>query len=357
MSYAKNLFEQVRIKGNVRLSGNEIPDSLPIIYTGEDENGTAYYNSGGRSLIFENGSYKVSGVDPYGHLTHIVAASKENRINDVRIADREFQKDNKSFSEKPFGVYTRKNIEQAQEAFRRLNKSYEKNNIVPPCELVKYCNINEIGGDIYQMLYKLPSIESDLRVSEILELIEDHLSNASQKTLQDKTVAVNRLCGRIVAWIGYSMQTLYDNNLVPTEASWAMQNMVFHHIGNGYGAFRVDHTSTQADNHGILEDFHDRMEKNFDDPNFPAYQVSFLTEAVQIGANFPQIADNLPDRHLTPFKRVIDYYTKGYDEPLTNITQLVNSHRNVFQIGRTCAKNGSSNALAISEQLLMDIFK
>ena len=194
-------------------------DCLPIIYTGDSENGIPYYSSGGRSLLIEKGDdvYKVSGVDPYGHLTRRVALSPQNRIDDIRIANNELgkqtRKKQKMFCGKPFGVYTGKNAEHAKEAFGRLNDSYRTVGLVPPCDLIDHCPIRGIDDGFYQMLFGLPSLESDLRVSELLDLVESRLENASPEELQEKTVAVNRLCGRLVAWTGYAMELLARNGL------------------------------------------------------------------------------------------------------------------------------------------------
>ena len=89
----REIFDNVRVRGKIDLKKElSVRDVLPIVYTGEStsDDATDYYNSGGRSILFQSGdtTYRVKGVDPFGYLTERVAQSPKNRIQNVRDARR-----------------------------------------------------------------------------------------------------------------------------------------------------------------------------------------------------------------------------------------------------------------------------
>src|SRR3989344_5604696 len=132
----RTLLDKVRVKGQIS-TGSDSPllrDRMPIVYEREapqDEKGNlSYYNSGGRSLLVQIGgvTYRIKGVDPSGNLTKRVAESKENRMNDVRRANKIVQdqisegtEDLRFREEKPFGPFTLEQAELEMEAFHPQN--------------------------------------------------------------------------------------------------------------------------------------------------------------------------------------------------------------------------------------------
>lgn len=359
MAYTRKFMDEVRIKGKVAVRDTPfMRDSLPIVYTCENEGGIPYHSSGGRSLIVERGDrvYKINGVDPHGHLTSRVAASRENRLSDVAKWDTVLKYVGATAVDgKPFGVYTHKNTENAERTFDRLNLCYVRGGITPPCEYV--CN-SRVRDDAYQILFRMPSLESDLRVSEFMALMEDRLSQMPQEQLAGVLTPLRRIFGRLVGWMGYSMETLLQNSLVPTKSSWVPQNMVLHEVGNGYGAFRVDHTSTAGDN---VDKYGAWLDKNLGDPDFPGNMFSFIVEAAEIGAKYPEVAKNLPGRGLSPFGRVMKYYraSEGKDpaRPLVDVTPLFDAHQKTFQMGRMCADRNMPLSISIPEEHIRKIFE
>lgn len=111
MELMRELFNKARLEGRADIRESPFPrDWIPFVYKGESRTGQSYYNSGGRSVIFERdgSSYKMHGVDPYGRLTKRVAEGGKNLTSDVWIAKTELIRQRKTkaktFNGKPFGV-------------------------------------------------------------------------------------------------------------------------------------------------------------------------------------------------------------------------------------------------------------
>jgi len=329
MTLARELFEQVRTPGRVKLNGMFIRDCLPFVYTGESEDGEPYHNSGGRSVLLERhgGAYKLSGVDPQGHLTRRVADSPKNMFSDVELArERLVEQEgfkNKRFNGKPFGVFTFENTENAKRAFSELNEAYRYGGLETPCEFVSSPKIDD---ESYQIVFKLPQLESDLRVYEFMRLAEARLGRASRDEISDKLPAIKRIFGRFAAWTGYTMFVLASRGLTPTESSWAPQNFVLHRIGDSYGAYRVDHTSTRYEGQDNVVASMTELVKDAIDQKaaeFPFYQFTFIPEAAIIAAEHPEMTDSLHvDKSLSPFQRVIAYYANNYGKPTLSLGNM-----------------------------------
>lgn len=269
----RELFEQVRVKGNINLKSESfLQDILPIIYEGEadpaSESSVPYYNSGGRALLFDKGgtTYRIKGVDPHGKLTQKVAESKENRIKNVRDAHLLAQSQISGASSKrelffderkPFGPFLRSQAESEMRAFKRLAEVYDYLEIENPCEalLYKKTAVECKGEPTYQTAFRLPRLEADLRVHEFDSLLTEILDACSPSEVAAKSRAVCRLYGRFIYWAGLNAGILTTAGLLPTQSSFHPQNWVINRYKEGYGIFRVDHTSTIiVDEQQALED-------------------------------------------------------------------------------------------------------
>ncbi len=372
MGLMMELFGDARIEGRADIcEGPLARDWLPFVYRGESEGGHLYYNSGGRSVVFGNGehAYKINGVDPYGKLTARVAGSEKNLLRDVCIAAAHFEaqerRPRKTFRDKPFGVLTYSNVRNATASFGILNEMYDLAGIEPPCEVVAQSPIEELEDDSYQLLFKLHGMESDFRLYEFMRMVEKRLSEATREEIADRLMYVKRTFGRMVAWAGYAMGIMMMGGIVPTRASWAPQNFVLHNTGGGYGTFRVDHTSTE--NVGVdnaVDKFKKWMAKGlkYEDPFFPTHDYSFVPEAAEIAAKYPEFTDNMPvDQSLTPFGRVLYYYRSREGMPtrsLTDARTMMEAHANVFRIGFFMASDPpKAKEMAIPEEYFRRILE
>jgi len=260
----RTLLDKVRVKGQIS-TGSDSPllrDRMPIVYEREapqDEKGNlSYYNSGGRSLLVQIGgvTYRIKGVDPSGNLTKRVAESKENRMNDVRRANKIVQdqisegtEDLRFREEKPFGPFTLEQAELEMEAFKRLAKIYQFLEIENPCEALFHRQVGQTSDiKTYQTAFRLPRPEADLRVHEYMALLTERLDSCSQEEIKEKTQNINRLFGRMIYWIGINVNIFSATGILPKIESFHPQNWVISRYHGGYGIFRVDHTSTRVTN-------------------------------------------------------------------------------------------------------------
>ena len=170
----RKLFEKVRVNGKIDLRDElSIRDVLPIVYTKESgsNDSTTYYNSGGRSLLFQKGgiTYRVKGVDPFGYLTERVALSRQNKIGNVRNAyellkDQLSQgierKDLRFNHEKPFGTFYYEQAKCEIEALKRLELAYEQLGIENPCTPLFYKDTGVLkqGERTYQTVFRFYEI-------------------------------------------------------------------------------------------------------------------------------------------------------------------------------------------------------
>lgn len=248
-----DLFEKVRLNGNLAEIQEEKPlkDCLPLVFTSFGDSGTSSHNSGGRNVAFTHRgtAYKLGGVDPHGTLTRLVAKSPKNKLSDVQVALDKLNEQQGSavltFNGKPFGVYTKEGAENARRTFALVNGEYAASRIPPPCEFLEAIPMGEYNGaESYQILFKLSSLDSDLRVEEFSQLVRERLDHCFAEELQAKRRDVIKLYGRFCIWAGLNARILADLNRKPTAPSFAEQNFVISRVGDGYGVLRVDHTST-----------------------------------------------------------------------------------------------------------------
>ena len=260
----REIFDNVRVRGKIDLKKElSVRDVLPIVYTGEStsDDATEYYNSGGRSILFQSGdtTYRVKGVDPFGYLTERVAQSPKNRIQNVRDARRileenladGYTRDELIFTaEKPFGTFYYEQAEKEMIAHRRLGTIYEHFEIEDPCVPLfhKETGIPNRERKTYQTAFRLPSPEADLRTYEIMSLITERLDTLTPEEIAARSKNIGRLMGRFIYWAGANTGIFARAGVLPIESSFYPQNWVISRHKQGYGIFRVDHTSTiQAD--------------------------------------------------------------------------------------------------------------
>lgn len=245
-----DLLEQVRIHGRVKIDRTlPLEKNLPIIIR-EDGGDIPYLNSGGRSIIFNyNGSsYRLKGVDPYGILTKRVATSSQNKLIDIELHHQLYSGIASTMPElithrnKPFGTISKEDAMREKLAFEILSEKYRRLGIAPPAE---YVATRELSSGNVQNLYKLPSLSSDFRLEEFDQLMRERLNRCDAKELESKANKIFKLYARILLWEGWNFGLLARNKLKPTSNSWMPQNFVISECGNGYGVFRVDHTSTE----------------------------------------------------------------------------------------------------------------
>ena len=258
----RSLFEKVRVKGRLELPETpSIRDSLPIVYTGEagsDESSVDYYNSGGRGVVFSRGSthYRVKGVDPFGYLTERVVSSGKNRISDVVSAQKLIedqihsgvQRENMLFGrDKPFGVFFVEQAENERNTCQKLSGVYSAFGIEDPCQFLHYqeTGVEKSGRKTYQTAFRLPEVESDIRLREINELIIERLDECTPEQIAARSKNINRLYGRFIYWAGVSSALMMTGGLLPDENSFLCQNWILNRYKDGYGMLRVDHTSTR----------------------------------------------------------------------------------------------------------------
>ncbi len=217
----RKLFEKVRTKGQIDL-GKEalLRDVLPIVYTGESnsDGSTTYYNSGGRSILFQRGgdTYRVKGVDLFGYLTERVANSRQNRIQNVRdayeimkqqLARGVERRDLEFNSGKPFGTFFLEQAECEIRALGRLKTAYEQLGIENSCEPLFYkkTDIAKNGRSTYQTAFRLPNLEADLRAYEFMALLTERLDLLSPEQIAAKSKNISRLFGRFIYWAGINV--------------------------------------------------------------------------------------------------------------------------------------------------------
>jgi len=335
----RELFEEVRINGKIDLKDEvSIRDVLPVVYTGESDSGdsTTYYNSGGRSVLFQKGgtAYRVKGVDPFGYLTERVALSRQNRIGNVRDA-HELLKDQLTHGvdrkdlvytiEKPFGTFYHKQAECEIEALKRLEIAYEQLGIENPCKPLFYeeTGVEKQGEKTYQTAFRLPSLEVDFRTHEFISLLTERLDQCSPDEIAAKSKNIGRLFGRFIYWAGINTGIFASLGMLPIESSFFPQNWVISRYKGGYGIFRVDHTSTEfTDQNTCLN----ALTKEKDGLSFMLNEFSVYPSRVQVASNPGQFLR--PERNLK-FSQILALTEGGkIDE-----SRIIDAHNSVFQMG------------------------
>ena len=335
----RNLFEEVRVKGRIDLKeGPLIRDVLPFVYSGESdsEDSTPYYNSGGRSILFQKGGviYRVKGVDPFGYLTERVANSRKNRIGDVGAAKRALEaqlskgveREDLGFGGRPFGTFHFEQAECEIEALKRLEAAYEQLGIENPCQPLFYeeTGIEKQGEKTYQTVFRLPSLGADLRTREYIELLIERLDQCSPSEIAEKSKNINRLFGRFIYWAGVNTGIFASFGLSPLDSSFCPQNWTINRYRDGYGIFRVDHTSTKITDPTSSFNALTREEKG----------LSFILNNFSVFPSRVQVASD-PDSFLLDGQRELKFsqilnLKKG--APIDE-SSIIDAHRNVFGMG------------------------
>ncbi len=336
----RKLLERVRVDGYIGTKGEMfLNDMMPAIYRGESgpaADSVHYYNSGGRSIIFEKegSAYRIKGVDPFGRLTKRVAKSKKNRMNDVRIVAEELASQpgtkKQLFRGRPFGVLTYNNATNEKEACERLAHEYILFGIENPAEFLCYkdTGTGRTGESVYQAAFHLPSLESDLRVNEFSGLLTERLDECSAKEIAAKSQNISRLYGRFVFWGGFNAGLFYRAGILPMADSFRPQNWVISRAGDGYGIFRVDHSSTEA---ADTETVYNGLMKELDGIPHIVNEFSVFPERVLVASN--------PDGFLPKGQRGMKFSKILHlrDKINADIGPMINAHKNVFGMGLYCA--------------------
>ncbi len=336
----RRLFEQVRENGKIDLNDSiSIKDILPIIYTGESnsDSGTTYYNSGGRSILFQKGgqTYRIKGVDPFGYLTERIATSKKNKISNVKDThniineqlSQGIKRENLEFNDvKPFGTFFFDQAECEIKALEKLKLAYERLGIENPCEPLFYkdTNIEKNGRKTYQTAFKLPNLETDVRTHEFMSLLTERLDSCSPSEIAAKDKNIARLFGRFIYWAGINAGLFASVGVLPIDSSFYPQNWIISRYKEGYGIFRVDHTSTKlTDPHSVIRE----LTKEKHGLSFILNEFSVFPSRVKVAAEptqfLPKNKKNLKFSQILNSKK--DIYV---DE-----SKIIEAHKNVFKMG------------------------
>lgn len=336
----RRLFEEVRVNGKIDLRDElSIRDVLPIVYAGESDSNksTTYYNSGGRSILFQRSgiTYRVKGVDPFGYLTERVALSKQNRIGNVRDAhellkaqiSREVERKDIGFNNgKPFGTFFFEQAEREIEALKRLELAYDQLGIENPCVPLfhKDTGVEKQGEKTYQTVFRLPSLEVDIRTHEYMSLLTERLDQCSPGEIAAKSKNIGRLFGRFIYWAGINTGIFTSFGVLPIDSSFYPQNWIISRYGNGYGIFRVDHTSTKlTDPTSSLN----ALMKEKDGLSFILNEFSVYPSRVQVASSPDQFLPS--DKQGLKFSQILSLKKElGVDE-----SRIIKAHNNVFQMG------------------------
>ncbi len=326
-----NLLKKVRVDGRFKIDRSlSLENSLPIVI-GEDESGSdvPYMNSGGRSIIFEYGgsAYRLKGVDPNGILTQKVATSGKNKILDVELfyfaRKRGKVPHRLTVSGKPFGILSEEDAMREISVLEVLNEAYSRMGVPPPYEHARTHRFED--GNV-QNLYEIPSLDSDLRLEEFDHLMKDRLNRCSLKKLENKSNNIFKLYSRFLVWEGWNLGLLARNKLEPSPNSWVPQNFVISKYENGYGIFRVDHTSTRRNEECGYEELIDKILnqsglQTTTSDTFGSY--THIPTSVLIALNFRLATGKKPKRKKPLFEQAYIYrgpvrsWERGYGYYLT----------------------------------------
>ena len=234
-------------------------------------------------------------------------------------------------------------------AFSALGEIYNSLGIENPCKALFYVDtgIEVHGQKTYQTAFQLPRVEADFRAREFNSLLTERLDQCTPDEIAAKSKNIRRLYGRFIYWAGVNAGILATQGLLPTDSSFCCQNWVISRHKDGYGLFRVDHTSTIKTSQeeamdGLLKDEHGvpHIVNNFS--VFPA--------RVEIAAD-PQRFPRKGNRDLK-FSEILHsngwLVDVGVDE-----SAMLAAHRNVFNMGLSGSLKGD-NAMPIPEEMFLE---
>jgi len=328
-----------------------------LLVNSDSPDSTTYYNSGGRSVLFERGGvvYRVKGVDPFGYLTERVALSEQNRIKNVndshallrdQLSQGVERKDLMFTQKKPFGTFFFGQAECEIEALKRLKIAYEQLGIENPCQPLFYKETGnqKAGEKTYQTAFQLPSLEEDVRVHEYMSLLTERLDQCSPEEIAAKSKNIGRLFGRFIYWAGINTGIFAVLGVLPINSSFYPQNWVISRYGDGYGIFRVDHTSTKITD--SASSIIDALIREKHGVPFTLNEFSVYPSRVQAASN--------PGQFLPASKR--DYrfsqilsLTKGMN---VDESRLIDAHNSVFNMGFVSLATG--NLEPIPEEMFLE---
>lgn len=195
--------------------------------------------------------------------------------------------------------------------------------------------VQTLDKKTYQTAFRLPSPESDLRVREWDALLTERLDECSPEEIEAKRQTIGRLYGRFVYWAGVNTAMLAATALVPTMASFVPQNWVIDRHHDGYGLFRVDHTSTKRTNPEAALKELTQCRETRDILPASVNEFSVFASRMQIAAK--------PKEFLPPGKtdlRFSKILTLDPREIRADERKVVNVHKFVFEQGLAATLQG-----------------
>jgi hypothetical protein len=260
---------EFRVKGELP---QQVRDALPIFGLSkadiERSVNVKYHalNSGGRGILLSDGEthLRFKGNDLDGAITECVAESKKNQISDISLAaqyvvrhgcfsrnrwkDGIYDVPSYSQGDRPFSFFTKASVQREKQASGILGKEFEKKGFFRPYSLqavITYPKIRWQGESCSTMVFRLPTLESDLRYAEFQRHAFWHLKFASPEELAEVAVPLNDFMQKLMSWYGFNIGIMERKGLSPQEDSHQHQNYVLCHVTSSeIGAARVDHTST-----------------------------------------------------------------------------------------------------------------
>jgi hypothetical protein len=170
-----------------------------------------------------------------------------------------------------------------------LDKAYAKYGMSYPCTFDSTARVKE--GEV-QNWFRLERMEDDLRLEELDQLMIERMEGMSTEELEDRCRDVLKLYGRLNIWAGASVRTLTDCRLRPSPASFLPQNYTISRAGDGYGMFRVDHTSTLHVPEMTEQEIFDGLQKEVGQGGLEQCVVMRFPTAVLLAIGTGQVVDS-----------------------------------------------------------------
>ena len=95
---------------------------------------------------------------------------------------------------------------------------------------------------------------------------------------------------------------------------------------------------------------------------FPTFDFTFIPEAAELAAKFPEVTDKLHgDKTLSPFSRIINYYASEGGRPkrsLADMGDVRKAHWKMFASGMAAAQNPQiAKGLKIPEEYIIKVLE
>ncbi len=169
----------------------------------------------------------------------------------------------------------------------------------------------------------MPRKEAYFRVKEFESLLTRRLDQCNSMKIAEKDKNISRLFGRFIYWTGVNTSFLSLAGLLPTENSFCPQNWVISRYDNGYGLFRVDHTSTKVVSE--REALQGRIKEEDELPHI-INNFSVFPSRVKIAANQKAFLGKNTKRKFS------EILTTKKEIPADE-TSIIQSHKTVFMMG------------------------